>query len=417
MNYNKIELNKATLHIFKTTKFKKVSIDVLLTDAVDLTNLSYRMLLSRCMESKFKDYDTKQKINKKLDMLYGANFGLSSSKIGRICYIDASIDGVNPAYLEDDKLLKEFFKFLHDVLFYPIIDKNNVDEEKRLLFDEYKFEYENKATYALIESSRIAFKDELARLKYTGEEEIVRKIKVNELKDYYKHIMENNKVDIIVCGDVDNDEIINLSKEYFDFGLKNKINPIDYEDKEIDNPNYVIDKTKSNQSQLVIKYRTRTRMNDDLDLALVLANTIFGGFSSSLLFSNVREKESLCYSISSTYSRYKGVITVTAGINAKDYDNALRVIKQEVEKMKNGDFSDELLEMARLSLISSIKKGSDSLTAIAKKIYVDELLDDEFNLYSGIEELQKISKDDVIKVFNKLELDLVYFLEGSDSND
>ncbi len=417
MNYTKIELNKATLHIFKTTKFKKVSIDVLLTDNLDETNLSYRILLARSIESKCKKYDTKQKINRKLDMLYGANFGLTSIKMGKACYIDASIDGVNPAYLDDKSLLKEYFEFLHDILFYPMLDSKNVTEEKRLLFDDYKFEYENKSAYAIIRSNNIAFKDELARLKYNGEEEIVKKIKVKELKEYYDYILENNKVDIIVCGDVDNDEIKNLAQKYFDFGQKIKINPIDYEDKEIKEAMYVKETTKSNQSQLVIKYRTRTRMNDDLDIALVLANTIFGGFSSSLLFSNVREKESLCYSISSTYSRYKGCITITAGINACDYDNALKVINEQVTNMKKGNFSDELLEMARLSLISSIKKGSDSLSSIAKKIYVDELLDDKFNLYSGIEELEKVTKEDVVKVFNKLELDLVYFLEGSDIDD
>lgn len=54
MEYSKIELDKATLHILKTKKFKKVSIDVLLSDTVDEKNLSYRMMLSRAIESKSK---------------------------------------------------------------------------------------------------------------------------------------------------------------------------------------------------------------------------------------------------------------------------------------------------------------------------------------------------------------------------
>ena len=82
MDYKKIALNKATLHIFKTKKFKKISIDILLSDVVSETNLSYRTLLSRVMESKSKKYQTKRDINRKLDMLYGANFGISSSKLG-----------------------------------------------------------------------------------------------------------------------------------------------------------------------------------------------------------------------------------------------------------------------------------------------------------------------------------------------
>ena len=416
MDYRKIELNYATLHIFKTTKFKKVSIDVLLSDNVTKDNLSYRMLLSRVVESKSKKYDTKQKINRKLDMLYGANFGLSSSKLGNACYIDASIDGVNPKYVKDDNLLKDFFSFLHEILFNPSLDEKNVKEEKRLLIDDYKFEYENKSVYALIQSNRIAFKNELAYYKYNGEEEVVKKLKPSDLEEYYKFIMENNKVDIIVIGDVD-DEVIDLSKRYFDFGKKMTINPIDLEDKEIKEEMVVKEKAKTKQSQIVMKYRTNTRINDKDDLALVLANTIFGGFSSSLLFTNVREKASLCYSISSTNSRYKGCITVTAGINRENYDKTVELIKKNLEDLKQGNFSDELLEMAKSSLISSVKKGTDSLSAIAKKIYSDELLGNEFDLYDGIDELEKLTKEDVVKVVNKLKLDLVYFLEGSDSND
>ena len=416
MDYNKIELNKATLHIFKTKKFKKMRIDVLLSDIVNETNLSYRMLLSRMLESKSKKYDSKQKINKKLDMLYGANFGFSSMKLGQVCYIDASIDGVNPKYVSDNTLLDEMFLFLSEMLFNPILDEKNLKEEKRLLLDDYKEEYENKSLYAIIRSNEIAFSNELARLKYNGDEKIVRKLTCKDLNDYYNYIMENNKVDIIVMGDV-NDDVISFVKKYFDFGKKQDLNPIDLVEKEIVDAIYVKEKAKSMQSQLVLKYRTYTRLNDKDDLALVLANTIFGGFSSSLLFTNVREKESLCYSISSTYARYKGCISVCLGINKEDYEKSLKVTLEQVDKMINGSFSDELLEMAKLSLISSIKKGTDSLSSIAKKIYLSSLLNEKLDLYDGIEEIKKLTKDDVVNVFKKIKLDLVYFLEGSDIDE
>lgn len=416
MDYRKIELNKATLHIFKTKKFKKMSIDIIMSDIVNETNLSYRMLLSRMMESKSVNYNTKQKINRKLDMLYGANFGFSSLKLGNVCYVDASIDGVNPKYVLDDSLLDEMFKFLYDMLFNPILDKKNLDEEKRLLLDDYKEEYENKSLYAVIRSNEIAFKDEIARLKYNGDENLVKKLTCKDLTDYYKYMIENNKVDIIVMGDV-SDDVIDEVKKYFDFGVKKKLNPIDLEEKEIKEIMYVKEEAKAMQSQLILKFRTYTRMNDKDDLALVLANTIFGGSSSSLLFSNVREKASLCYSISSNYGRYKGIINVCLGINKEKYDKALELTLKELDKMKSGEFSDELLEMAKLSLISSVKKGTDSLSSIAKKIYLSELLNEELDLYDGIEEIKNLTKDDVINVMNKLKLDLVYFLEGSDNDE
>ena len=414
MSYTKLSLDKATLHIYKTTKFKKISIDVIISDYVNETNLSYRSLLARCMESKSKMYDSKKKISRKLDMLYGANFGIASLKIGKVCYLDASIDGVNPKYVGDSNLFNDFFAFLNEMLFNPMLDKENLTEEKRLLFDDYKAEYENKTILSVIRSNEIAFKNELARFKTNGEEEIVKTITVKALNEYYNYMINNNKVDIVIVGDVD-DDVIDIVKKYLDFGVKMDLNPIDYEEKDLVKEEIVKEKAKSRQSQLVIKYRNYTRKNDKDFYALVLGNTIFGGFSSSLLFMNVREKNSLSYSISSTNALYKGCTTVTAGINAINYDNAVSLINEQLNDMKTGNFSDELLEMARLSLISSIKKGSDSLGSIVRCIYVSELLKTKFNIYEGIEELKNLTKDDVVKVFNKFKTDVIYFLEGCDS--
>ena len=416
MDYQKIRLNNANLHIFKTKKFKKISINVIFTDFINETNMSYRTLLARTMESKSLKYDTKQKINRKLDMLYGASFGISSSKNGKTTYINASIDGVNPKYVGDDKLLDDYFLFLHDMIFNPIFDKKNVSEEKRLLFDDYNAEYENKAVYAAIRCSEIAFSDELARLKFNGDKKIVEKITGSELKDYYKYVLENNKVDIIVLGDV-SDNVVDIAKKYFDIGKNNNYNPIDYEDKVIKKALYVKEEAKSMQSQLMIKYRTKTRKGDSDHIKMVVANTIFGGFSSSLLFSNVREKASLAYSISSTNAIYKGCITVSAGIKMENYEKTLNLINEQLENMKKGNFPNELVEMAKLSIISSIKKGSDSLGSIARQIYISELLDEKFDLYDYIDEVSNISKDDIIYAINKLELDVVYFLEGSECDD
>lgn len=416
MDYKKISLNKATLHIFKTKKFKKISIDLLLSDTVTETNLSYRTFLSRVMESKSKKYQTKKDINRKLDMLYGANFGISSSRMGLTTYIDASIDGVNPRYVLDDKLLSEMFEFLYDMVFYPSFDNKNVNEEKRLLLDDYKLDYENKAALAAINSNRIAFANELARFKPNGEEEIVKKITNKELEEYYNYVMNNSKVDIIVCGDVD-DSLVDLVKKYFDFGVSKKIEMADYEEKDLKEVIYKKEKTKSNQSQLVIKYRCYTRIGEADYLAMLLFERVFGGFSSSLLFTNVREKNSLCYSISAIYATFKGAITVCAGINKKDYDSAVKLIFEQLEDMQKGNFSDELLEMAKLSMISGIKRTGDSLPSIAKKIYSSEMLNKEFRLDEYLEETKTITKEDVVKAANKLKLDVVYLLEGSDIND
>ena len=47
--------------------------------------------------------------------------------------------------------------------------------------------------------------------------------------------------------------------------------------------------------------------------------------SQSKLFKVVREKNSLCYYISSSYDAFNGVMVITAGIEGKDYHQTVQI--------------------------------------------------------------------------------------------
>ena len=74
--------------------------------------------------------------------------------------------------------------------------------------------------------------------------------------------------------------------------------------------------------------------------ALQVFNGIFGGFSHSKLFINVREKASLAYYAASRVESHKGLLMVMSGIDAKNYDQAVTIIKEQMQEMKQGSFTD-----------------------------------------------------------------------------
>ncbi len=75
--------------------------------------------------------------------------------------------------------------------------------------------------------------------------------------------------------------------------------------------------------------------------ALQVFNGIYGGFSHSKLFINVREKASLAYYVASRLESHKGLMFVMSGIDNKNYEQALSIIKEQMKAMVAGDFSDE----------------------------------------------------------------------------
>ncbi len=58
-------------------------------------------------------------------------------------------------------------------------------------------------------------------------------------------------------------------------------------------------------------------------------STILGGSAMSKLFQNVREKESLAYSIGSLYLKQKNNIIIKAGIEIENYEKAVNLIKMK----------------------------------------------------------------------------------------
>ena len=70
------------------------------------------------------------------------------------------------------------------------------------------------------------------------------------------------------------------------------------------------------------------------------------------MFQNVREKASLAYTARSNYVRQKNNIYIRCGIEIENYEKALKIIKEQLEDMKNGKFTEEDLANSKKYMIS-----------------------------------------------------------------
>ena len=148
--------------------------------------------------------------------------------------------------------------------------------------------------------------------------------------------------------------------------------------------------------------------------ALLLANLIFGGYSNSKLFLNVREKLSLCYYASSSYHRSKGLITVSSGIEAKNYDLARREIAAQLEAVQRGDFEPWELEGARSCILSSLRSREDSAGRL-EEYYLGQAATGVWEETDElIAQLEAVTPARVAAAAQSIRLDTVYFLTGKE---
>jgi len=114
------------------------------------------------------------------------------------------------------------------------------------------------------------------------------------------------------------------------------------------------EKMQITQGKLILGLDVMQKQENTSYVAM-LYNAILGGGANSKLFQNVREKASLAYTCGSSYIKRKQIIFVRAGIEIENYEKALKIIKEQLEDMKNGKFTDEDLQNAKNLIISTIE--------------------------------------------------------------
>ena len=157
-------------------------------------------------------------------------------------------------------------------------------------------------------------------------------------------------------------------------------------------------------------FSTKMYGNDDKSLPLMIMCDIFGGGPYSRLFSNVREKMSLCYYCSASAVRQKGLITVESGVETENCEKAEKEILNQLEIFKKGEFSDFEFESSIKSITDSLNSYNDSQLNL-DSWYTLKINNSE--LYSPMDIAEKVSyikRDDVIKAANGVKLHTVYKL-------
>ena len=177
-------------------------------------------------------------------------------------------------------------------------------------------------------------------------------------------------------------------------------------------PRYLTETMDVTQGKLAMGFRAAS---DDAP-ALLMANLIFGGYSNSKLFLNVREKLSLCYYAQSGYHRSKGIITVSSGIDFDRYSLAQDEILAQLKSVQNGEFEPWEIEGARSVLISSLQQREDSAMRLEDALIGQAATGIWESAQDLIAQLRAVTAERIAAAARSMTLDTVYFLRGEEES-
>ena len=413
-----MELKKGIKYqVIKATKFKDIGISIRFLSPLSREKATAKSVLAMLFCDYCEKYPSKQQMANHLDELYGMTLNATTYGYGKGQVLELRSKVIDPKYINDEiDLLKEQFAFLHEVLFHPYLEAGMfadrmVEEAKLILASKIQRMMDEPSQYCVTRALQLASDDSALSISALGTLEDLSKLTKEDLMLIYQSMIENDEIEIIVCGNVKEEQIKSLIDTYLRFSDTHQYHEHAYH-VNISKPMRRIEESKKiTQTYLMLLYQTNISIKDDRYWALKVANAMLGQYPSSLLFREVREKHSLCYSIFSNLISFDGALGITTGIQLSDIDKTLDLIHEQVALLQKGNFSDALFETSKELLCSAFKSSKDMMGSIMSQAYQNLLLDQDQTIEDVIASIQAVTKEAVVQVMNQIEEKLIYVLK------
>ncbi len=237
---------------------------------------------------------------------------------------------------------------LGDMIKNPLFDAKEMEKERKVIFEEIKMRKDSPHIYVLDKIQRELYDGTLGK-NLIGTYETMSAIDRKKLLLKYKQIYQPNNMILGIVGDANFEDILKFAEKNFG-ETKGKVPRIKFSVRN----SVKIEKRKGiDQANLIFAYRIPLSTNKKSYAAEVLGTLMAGGMSSRL-FSEIREKRNLAYSVKgdSNINRFFAYNSIYVGTTKENVELVKKIILKEFEKIAT-ELSEKELNQVKEQLIGN----------------------------------------------------------------
>lgn len=391
-----------------------VAFSTQLSEDTATENVIVPLMLTKC-NSKLPSYKA---FNNRMSRLYASGIGGTTGR-----QYDLQTISFGAYYLDDiyalagEKMTDIMTDILIDCLTSPVTE-NGVfsakltELEKKTAIDNIETAINDKRSYAIERAMKTICKGEPASVCSYGTIEKAQQITPDSAYKAYRRMLETMPCEIICTGCSDFDGVAEKFAAAFEKAGRHDVETTTINRSPIkDKTEDVTERLTVNQSKLVLGFKSHS----DDDAALVILQKIFGGTTSSKLFQNVREKMSLCYYCSASRNDLKGIMLVNSGVENENIEKTKNAVVDQLEEIKNGNFTDEDINFAEMAIKNDFKSVADSAGNVSNWYFDCIRKNDIVTPEEKLERYLGVSKERIIDAAKSMVLDSVYVLTGNEN--
>ncbi len=302
------------------------------------------------------------------------------------------------------KYLGLIFEVLTDMVQNPLLDAVELEKEKGVIVEEINMykdmpmaEIDNVLEAAMWPGTALG-------RDIAGTKEIVTKFTREMFVDYINRHYQAPNITLGVSGKYQQRELNYLIQKYWKNFPKKKFHTWEKVTDGQNSSRMKIEYKVTEQAHLSLGFKSFP-YGDKRNSALSVLGAVLGGGMSSRLFMEVRERAGLAYYVRAYPSSYQdtGSFTIGSGVQVQNITKAIKLILEEVKKLKYIPLHEQELQKARDYI-----KGKTTLALEDNQVRLDWFLE-RAAFFKKIEtpdqvfeRIDKVTADDVLKVANEV---------------
>ena len=323
----------------------------------------------------------------------GANFSSS-----------ASYDGIFISLQTLKENLDKAFEMYSEIIFSPSFPENDFERVKKEILTNLTQQKDRASTVASLVFNKILYKTHPYSSQVSGNENTVKSISIEDVKNFYKNYFAPNNATLIFVGDINKTEIEKLVNQFFlNWERKSVESDCPLLKKEMASTSlYIVDKPNAPQSEIRIGHVSVSRMTEDYFKLMVLQQIL--GSSHGRLFLNLREAKGYTYGAYANFSyrKQEGPFVASAGVRTDVTDSSVVEFLYEINRIYTELVSDEEFEMYKTSVLQRLPRQFETNGQIADYLSSIAVYDLPLNYFSSyIKNIESVTKKDILETAKK----------------
>jgi predicted Zn-dependent peptidase len=284
------------------------------------------------------------------------------------------------------------FPLLSSFLLNPTLPEGDIDACKNLALQSLQSLADNPSHLVGVALNNHHLQSPYNRSSY-GNASDISSATISRLRDVYTNTFCPKESILTITGAIDHQQVVNLVGESIEGWQEvGEFNP------NKGNTDRGIHWIEHDSSQVHIGIAFDAPNAPDTNAILeTIAISVFGGATSGRLFTEVRQRRSLCYSVSAQFapSRTRSLVRMRAGTTPERADETIRVCIEQLDLLRNGITEEEFSRTIH-RLKSRTVMGGESTSARASALWGDKYsLGHARSLELRLKEIEEVSLDDV----------------------